>query len=70
MLTRDIRNEDWFRFRRDDCLCADTGEALGKTLAVLVGGVLEEAIVARICMLVRKPIYTDRNERIANGLRV
>lgn len=37
---------------------------------MLVGGVLEKAIVAQICMLAREPIYTNRNESIQEGLRV
>lgn len=35
---------------------------------MLVGGVLEEAIVAPICMLARKHMYTNRNEGIRRGL--
>lgn len=69
MLTRDIVKKIGL-FRRDNCLCADTGETLRETLAVLVGGVLEKAIVAAICMLARKLIYTNRNESTHEGLEV
>lgn len=44
MLTRDIVMKICFCSADMVTLCADTGEAIGETLVVLVGGVLEETV--------------------------
>lgn len=71
MLTRDIVKKIAFGLRRHGCLCADTGETIGETLVVLIGGVLEETIVADMYVSKEPDIHIDQQKRRNSpGIRV